>query len=205
MLASVTTMVRDAWSDAHQAATAKDLDAEVSAFRRRLWVRRAAGIALAAAAIGVACFVLFELLDPDVRLWPYYAGWPSRSLLWVGVALTMVGVVWSSLGGSGSFIDPADFLTRGDRTWLRTQIAENRPVAAERRAVVTDTARRMVVEGRRLLQYVGFVVVYGNFVVLDATPSSVVLLSAAGTWMLWLAVRGAVWAHRARRWLARNV
>jgi hypothetical protein len=200
----MTALVRDRWADAHQAATAKDLDAEVSAVRRRLWVRRAAGVALGAAALGAACFVLFELLDPDVRLWPYDARWPSPILLWLGVALTAVGVVWSSLGGSGSFIDPADFLTRGDRTWLRTQIAGNRPVAAERRAVAADTARRMVVEGRRLPLYVGFVVVYGNVVVLDATPSSVVLFTAALAWMLWLAVRGAVWAHRARRWLARH-
>jgi hypothetical protein len=197
-------MVRDPWADAYQVATAKNLDAAVTAVRRRLWVRRTAGLVLAAAAIGAACFVLFELLDPDARLWPYYARWPSRRLLGLGLALTAVGVVWSSLGGSGSFVDPADFLPRGDRTWLRTQIAENRPVTAERRAVATAAARRMVVERRRLPLYVGFVVVYGNFVVLDGTPSSVILFSAAATWMLWLAVRGAVWAHRARRWLARN-
>jgi hypothetical protein len=198
----MTTTVRDPWSDAHQAATTEDLDAEVSAVRRRLWIRRAAGVALGIAALSAAWFVLLDPTDPDARLWPDDARWPSRSLLWVGVALAAVGVVWSSLGGYGSFIDPADFLTREDRTWLRTQIAENRPVATERRAGATDTARRMVVEGRRLPLYVGFVVVYGDFVVQDATLSSLILFSAGVAWMLWLAVRGAFWAHRARRWLA---
>ena len=197
-------MVRDAWSDAHQAATAKNLDAEVSAVRRRLWARRAAGLVLGAAAVGAAFFLLDHLLDPDARLWRFSGRWPSRSLLGLGAALTAVGLVRSSSGGSSSFVDPAGFLTRRDRTWLRTQIAESRPVAAERRAVVADTARRMVVEGRRLPLYLGFVVLYVDLVVLLATPAPTIALSATAAWMLVLTVRGAVWAHRARRWLAQQ-
>lgn len=197
-------MARDPWSDAHQAATAETLDAEVSAVRRRLWVRRAAGLVLGAAAVGAAFFLLDDLLDPDARLWRFSALWPSRSLLGVGAVLMAVGVVRSSVGGSSSFVDPDDFLTRGDRTWLRTHIAKNGPVPAERRAVVADAAHRMVMEGRRLPLYLGFVVLYVDLIALAGTPSSVIACSALVAWMLVLTVRGAVWSRRARRWLARN-
>lgn len=155
----MSTLARDPWADAHQVATAKDLDAEVTAVRRRLWARRAGGLALGVAALTAAYFLINRLIDPDApELWRVSALWPGFSLMGLGVVLTFVGAARTS-GASRPFVGPDAFLSRADRTWLHTQIAENRPVSVERHAVAAATARGMVAEGRYLPGYLGLTAV----------------------------------------------
>jgi hypothetical protein len=202
--AVVSTLVRDPWSDAYQAATAENLDAEVSAVRRRLRVRRTAGLLLSVAAFSAAYILLDHLFDPDApELWRVSALWPSRSLIGLGCVLMVVGAVRTS-GANRPFVGPDDFLSRADRTWLRTQIAENRPVAAERHAVVTAAARRMVVEGRYLPGYLGLTALYVGFVVGAPILSLLVMFSGLTVWVWVRAARGAIWSRRARRWRAQH-
>jgi hypothetical protein len=200
----MTTLVRDPWSDAHQVATAKDLDAEVSAARRRVRVRRVAGLVLAVGAFAVAYMLLDHLIDPAAPdLWPVSALWPSYSLMGLGLVLTVVGAVRTS-GTDRPFVGPEAFLPRVDRIWLRTQVAENQPVAAERHTVVTAAARRMVAEGRYLPGYLGLTALYVGVIVGSPSPSTLLTFSALTVLACARAGHEALWAHRARRWLAGN-
>jgi hypothetical protein len=200
----MTTLVRDSWSDAHQVATAENLDAEVSAVRRRLWVRRAAGLVLAIGAFAVAYTLLDHLIDPDTPdLWPVSALWPSYSLMGLSLVLMAVGAVRTS-GAHRPFVGPEAFLPRVDRTWLRTQVAENQSVAPERHTVVTAAARRMVAEGRYLPGYLGLTALYVGVIVGSPSPSTLLTFSAL-TVLAWArAGHEALWSHRARRWLAQS-
>jgi len=197
-------MVRDTWTDAHQAATAATLDEHVSLVRRKLWIRRAAGFVLGAAAFVAVYQVLTRWIDSDARdLWEIRVLWPGYTLMGLGLALIVVGAARTS-GRPRPFVGPDAFLSRTDRRWLRTQIAENRPVPGERHAVVAAAARRLVVEGRYLPTYLGWTVMYVGMIMGGPIPSTVVTFSAFIMWLWARAVRDALWGRRARRWLAEH-
>jgi hypothetical protein len=202
----VTTTVRDPWSDAWVVATQPFLGGDLVGVRRRLLLRRALGLVLGGAGVLGASFLINRLIDPDLDgLWSTGLGvlWPSLVVAGLAFVLVIVGAARTS-GAARPFVAPDAFLTAPDRTWLRTQVAEGRPVPEERRAVVADAARRMVVEGRFIPTYLGLTMLYVAMILGGGSLGSLVLFSALSAWMLVLVVRGAVWSGRARRWLAQN-
>ena len=199
-------MTRDTWSDAHVAATQELLEGDIAAVRRRLRVQSALGLVLAGVVLLGAFYLIEFVIDPDKHeLWAVslQALHASLGLMGLGFVLVIVGAIRTS-GAGRPFVGPDAFLTRTDRAWLRTQIAEGRPVPDERREVVADSARLMVVEGRYIPTYLGFVVLYIGMLVGGPSLASLVVSSVLIVWMLVRVVRGTVWSRRARRWLAQN-
>lgn len=203
----MTTTVRDPWTDAHRAATQVVLDPDVAAVRRRIWFRRAGGLAVLCAALLAAFLVADLLVEPsggdDLWSLPVHALWAAEGLVVAGIVL-VIAVNVRSGGRVQPLVTPAAFLPRADRAWLRRQIAEDRGVAEPRRTVVTDAARRMVVEGSQALRYLGLVLIWVGLVAVSGSGTLLVALSVAIVVGLTRAVLAAVWSRRARRWLARN-
>lgn len=131
-------------------ATQTVLDDDLAAVRRRLRLRHALVTAIELGAVVAALALVNHLLDArSDPLWtvPRQTMHAAFGLEAVGFVLVFVGI--TRRGGAGRrFIDAIDFLPRSDRRWLRTQITKQRSVTNDRRMVVTDTARRMVAEGR---------------------------------------------------------
>ncbi|HEY0240185.1 MAG TPA: hypothetical protein VGC37_16230 [Friedmanniella sp.] len=200
-------MTRDAWADAHQAATADVLDDDLAAVRRRLWLRRALVLVLVLAALLAAFWLIGFVIDPDdvSDVWPtpLPPRWVTFSLMALAMVLVIAGGI-RSIGSSQPFVAPDAFLSRTDRAWLRTQVAGGRPVPEERRAVVAQAARAMLAEGRRFPTNLGLVVLYLAIIVGGSSFGTLVTFSALIVVMLVRTVRGAVWSRRARRWLAQH-
>ena len=202
----MTAATRDAWTDAHVAATQAQLAGDLAALRRRLLLRRTLGLILGAAAVLGGSFLVNRLIDPNIDgLWSVGLGvlWPSLVLMGLAFVLVIVGAARTS-GAARPFVAPEAFLTASNRAWLRTHVAEGQPVPEERRAVVADAARRMVTEGRFIPTYVGLTLLYVAVVLGGGSLGSLVLFIALSVWMLVSIVRGAMWSRRARRWLVRN-
>ena len=200
----MTAATRDAWTDAHVAATQAQLVGDLAAVRRTLFLHRALGLTVAVAALLAAFFLVNRLIDPDLDgLWSVslHVLWGSFGLMGLGLVLVIVGAVRTA-GAARPFVPPDAFLRPTDRAWLRAQVAEGRPVPEARRAVVADAARRMVVEGRYVPTYLGLTVLYVGMIVSGASLGSLVMFSGLVAWMLVRIVRGAVWSARGRRWLA---
>lgn len=202
----MSTITRDPWSDAHQIATKKEVDRGLAAVRRRLWLRRALRLTLGIAVLLGVFWTIDFVLDPDadevwdLRLRTLYA---TFGLMGLGLVLMIVGAVRTS-GAARPFVASDAFLSRADRTWLRRQITEGRSVPEDRRAVVADAARGMVVEGRSVATYLGLAVLYLGMILGGMRWGSLIMFSVLVVWMLVRAVRGVVWSRRARRWLAWN-
>ncbi|GAB2591216.1 hypothetical protein [Microlunatus antarcticus] len=200
------TTTRDPWADAHRIAAKDELDPELAAVRRRLRVRRALGLALGLAVLLGVVWTVDFILDPDgdevwdLRLRTLYA---TFGLMGLGLVLMIIGAVRTS-GAARPFVASDAFLSRGDRTWLRRQVTEGRSVLEDRRAVVTDAAQAMVVEGRYVPTYLGLTVLYLGMILGGMRWGSLIMFSAVVAWMLVRAVRAVVRSRRARRWLALN-
>ena len=207
MLTSMTTMVRDPWSDARLVATKEVLDDDVTAVRRRAWRRQAlvlllGGVALVAAVLVVGALVASSLDDlwrPSLRT--IHTGFVLGAL---GFVLLMVGSITSTRAGAGRFLRPESLLDRSNRTWLRHRIAEGAPVAPERQEVAVAVARRMAADAASLPQHVGYLLLCSGLTVAAPTGGIVVLIAVLGGWTVVDAVRNQLRAHRARRWLARS-
>lgn len=186
-------------------ATQEVLDDDVARVRRRIWVRRALGVVLGCLAVGACIFVVdllagsntYDLVPAQLHpLWAIY------SLLGLAFLLVIVGGARSS---GTSFVGADDLLSRTDRAWLRTQITRANPVPDERRAVVSDAARRMIAEGGSIPKYVGLGVMFAVSIINVPTAASLVTFSALLAWTLAQVAQAAVWSRRARRWLAQNL
>ncbi|GAA3568516.1 hypothetical protein GCM10022197_25940 [Microlunatus spumicola] len=202
----MTAVARDAWADARAVAMKQLLVGDLAARRRRLFLRRALGFCLGGAAVLGTFFLINPLLDPDLDgLWSVSLPvlWGSFALMGVALVLVIVGAVRTA-GAARPFVTPDAFLSASDRSWLRSQVAEGRPVPEERRAVVADAARQMMVEGRYVPTYLGLTLLYVGLIVSGASLGSLVLFVGLITWMLVRIVRGTVRARGARRWLAQN-
>jgi uncharacterized membrane protein YidH (DUF202 family) len=203
----MTTMVRDAWSDARLVATQEVLDDDVAAVRRRAWQRQAlvlllGGVALAAAVLVLGALVassLDELWQPSLRT--THTGFVLQGL---GFVLMMVGSITSTRAGAGRFLRPESVLDRPNRTWLRHRIAEGAPVPPERQEVAVAVARRMAADAASLPQHLGFLLLAYGLTVSGPLGGIVVLTAVLGSWTVVDAVRTQLRAHRARRWLASN-
>ncbi|MGI3782183.1 MAG: hypothetical protein ACRYG2_15585 [Janthinobacterium lividum] len=202
----MTVLTRDAWADATMVATQEVVDDDVAAVRRRLRLRHALVLVLELVAVLAALALVDHFIDPSSdALWavPRRTRYSGSYLVGVAAALMIIGTV--RRGGSGRrFLDPADFLTRADRSWLRTQIAEQRAVPQERRAVVSDTARRMVGEGRYTPAYLGWILLCVGTTVSAPLPGPLITFSALVVLTSVRGVRDLVRSRRARRWLALN-
>lgn len=205
----MTVITRDAWSDAHQAATAEVLGRDVATVRRRIWLRRALGIVLGAGILGAGLMVLDLVVDDSFvePLWavPAAVRHAGLGLAVAGLVLMLVGNARaSSQGVSRPFVGPDDFLSRADRAWLRVQIAEGRPVPAERHAVVTAAARQMVGEALFPSPDLGLALLFVGMIIGSPYVGTVAPFSVFTACVLLRALRAAVWARRAQRWLALN-
>ena len=197
---------RATWSAAYQVATAEDLDAEVSAVRRTLRVRRALGLVLSLVALLVPFTVVQHLVDPDLdELWtvPRQVLRGGYGLVGVGFALTIIGNVRTT-GAGRTFVEPVDLLSRTGRAWLRAQVREGRLVPVERRAVVGDAAHRMLLVSRYTPTYLGQALLFVGGIILLPFPTLLIAFPALAVWSLVRVVRRLVWSSRARRWLALN-
>lgn len=204
----MTAVVRDAWSDAHAAATQAVLDRDAAAVHRRVWVKRAVTLVVGLLVLLGAYAVLDAALGHSTdTLWD-----PSLHVIWAGFGLAGVGLllmVAGSLRVAGlwkdrTFVGPDAFLSRADRRWVRARIAGVDAVPDERRDVVAAVARRMIAESRYGPGYGGLICLYVGMLVAAPMPTLVVGFAALTAWSLVRIVRNAVWARRARRWLAAN-
>ncbi len=202
----MTTTVRDPWEDARLVATQDVLDPEVARVHRGVWLRRAGTLALTTGVLAVAVILATTRVESTYEnLWrvsldELRAGF---GLAGVGLVLMVVGAIRTT-GARRRFVGPDALLPRSDRAWLRTQVAEDRHVPDERRTVVTDAARRMVVEGRGIPTDVGLALLYVGLSVANPSPTMLVVFAGLTVFVIVRAVRSAVWSHRGKRWLAQH-
>ncbi len=201
-------MTRDAWSDAHVAATQEFLEGDLVAVRRRIWLRGALRIVLGIAVVGTAVSLLDRVVDPftdDLWSQPASVSHAGLGLAVVGFVVLILGNVRASASGvKRPFVGPDDFLSRADRTWLRAQVAEDRPVPDERHAVAAAVARRMVAESLFPQPDLGLALFFIGMGVASASAGIAVPFAVFAVWVLVRMVRAAIWGHRARRWLAQH-
>ena len=201
----MSTMVRDPWADARQAATEKVLDPDVAAVRRRLRQRWAARLLLACAMIVVVVVGLQVLVGRNLD----GVRWLPAGSTGIGLGLSGLGIVLMLVNATRSAYDehvvtPDDYLDRASRRWLRTTIAEGAPVPPERRAVVLDTARRTADDAGQLLRQAGWVLLMVGLLVMGPNGPLLLLFPALVVWQVVTAAQGQVHARQARRWLTRH-
>ena len=141
----MTTTAPDPWADAWQVATEQVLDRRLVAVRRRIWFREAMVLVAGCAVLAVGLLWLRPPTPASQPLWtasPLLVHGGVGSCV-VGVALMLVANVRSSTKGlDRSLVGPDAHLPRSERAWVRQQVAQGRPVPAERRRVVIALARR---------------------------------------------------------------
>lgn len=201
----MSTMVRDPWADARQAATEEVLDPDVAAVRRRLRQRWAARLVLGLALVVLVVLGIGRLIGrslDDVGLPSADVG-VAWGLFGLSVVLLVVGLVRTTGGGTAdTVVTPADYLDRTGRRWLRRAVADGTPVPDERREVVLDAARRAARATARLPQQLAWIVMLGGLLAIAPQGPLLVLFPLALVYQVAVAVQEQVRARQARRWLA---